>query len=385
MTGLSGIRSPDWFREMPPNAHVEQTGSQRPALRVAKPVYAGVDWMRGLAAFAVVCAHTSFPVGAGVPMSRAAENVLLHSRFHVPFFLAAAFAFFAPEKSTLLAGITARARRLLIPFAFWTLVYGVLRGAKMVLSHRSPWPEDPLGWLFGGASVQLYFLPMLFAGVVLGFLIYPVIRRLPEWSLPPLLIGSIGGALALYQSHNGFDLTANQAFEHAFPHPSPVLRVVLAFLAWWIALLPYAVFGSWMRRGGLEALRDLRIPALLVFSVLFLGWLIFGYDILPEPLCSLSGGFIAFLFAASISFFIPPTNAARAVSRWSFGIYLAHIVPLQLLQMAAVKLLDGAVGEFTVPLLFFSALLIFSISAALCWAVERTRLVWLEQVFGLRA
>ena len=152
----------------------------------------GLDVVRLLAAFGVVVIHCGDKIGLAEVFGEALR------RCCVPYFLAAA-AFLLVREILEFGGpprIGRRLRRLLVPYALWSLIYVGARLAKWSILGRSV-GQTPLSgqfWeilLLGRAAVHLYFLPMLAVGLAIGAWLTPFLRWLEGHLLwIPWLIGA---------------------------------------------------------------------------------------------------------------------------------------------------------------------------------------------------
>lgn len=139
-----------------------------PQARRAREV--GIEATRLIAAMAIVWAHSgadAFFAGIG--------GLLV--------FTAITARFAGGAKLAPLAALQRSAQRLLIPWAFWSIVYGVARGGEALLLGTPLEAEFSLRMLVVGTSLHLWYLP--FAFVVTTVLVSLPLRGLlkPTWSL----------------------------------------------------------------------------------------------------------------------------------------------------------------------------------------------------------
>ena len=327
--------------------------------RARRPRLPGVDAARGLAAFGVVVIHAGLVVGGAVTPAAGALSGFL-SAWVVPFFLAAAFYFAAAATG---AGRGARdvgfgrwlartAGRLLVPYALWTVIYAGAKTAKLLLRHDpgrawEPWRDPATLLLTGGGAVALYFLPLLFAGLLVGRALGTLPGRLPLAALLGLAVAAMLGADAFARSGNGFNLVTGRAFGPAlggnpFADSGPG-RIVLALAADAVRCLPFVLLAAALAR---------LLPAAAAARwsagggwLLGLGLAVFAGTTLP-PFClgdrlhawpETLPGFGALTLAWACSLRPWPAGAARVAARlgaWSFGIYLAHQLVLEAMQLA---------------------------------------------------
>ena len=167
-----------------------------------KVYYGGLDVLRGLAAFAVVVIHT--PVAEGDPVKTSLLAVLPPA--NAVFAMMAGFLMVdgltrAPVKFK--DWMVGRARRLLVPYAVWTVVY-VLLNVVFDAVRGQPSNFATTDWFFwgnvifcGGGTIQLWFLIMLFYAQVLLFfsLVNP---HVSPWIKKTVLMLIVVSAFACY-------------------------------------------------------------------------------------------------------------------------------------------------------------------------------------------
>ena len=118
----------------------------------------GLDGARFVAVCAVAFLHS-----ADSPELKAVRAL---GTFGVPFFIFASLYIQAPslERSpgrSLLDYFFSRARRLLLPFVAWNLIYYAALVGKHVLISGTGWPSIDRNWTWVGAAYHLWFLPFL--------------------------------------------------------------------------------------------------------------------------------------------------------------------------------------------------------------------------------
>lgn len=220
-----------------------------------------IDYGRLLAAFGIVWFN------AQAPGDRIAYLGL-------PFFLVLLA---LPSTSTL----SARARRLLIPFVVWSLIYAMLNTA-LALKGSAP----SFGWwewnmLLSGTWLHLWFLPFAFMVAVVA-----------PWFRHPL--ASLGVAL----------LTAALLSLNGSPEPIPLGQ-------WTISVIPVLTGIAYFAWGWRLAVTTLLLSSL----ILFLG------PSNPDNLTIFAGTAIALAF---LSHYLPPTAVSDWCARISLWVYLAH-------------------------------------------------------------
>lgn len=320
----------------------------------------GVDLGRALAAVAVVVIHACAS-GAGVVSSGAATLRELVS-FAVPFFLATS-AFFAVRSisTTRSAWSISRARlgRLLLPFVAWTVIY---IGLKAVSAQLADEPDrlktlfrDPGRLVFlGGASVQLYFLPMLAVGMLLLPLVDAVARRL-RYRADAIGFAAVSLVPYWYLGWNGnaYDIATATAFRDLVSPDrtravDAVVRLLLVGLAWAARLLPYLALAVVVRVYRLDRERPRWLLA--AAAALFLAVEVLNRPFQPYILRELAVSFTLLV----LCFAVPSPRAGALVGRavdniakHSFGIFLAHTAVLQVVQDLVDKAKPGYLDTIT--------------------------------------
>ena len=309
------------------------------------PRLGGVELARGIAAYGVILIHVGM-VCAG-HLSPATQSLQYFCGLTcVPFFLAASFYFAAqarPDNRGFASWLKNRAWRLLVPYALWTMIYTGLQLIQACL-HPDHSEEiarilaDPMGRLFFGASgVALYFLPLLFVGLVIMKILEPIFLRR---SLPVLLVGFVSAlalSLAVDWTGNQFNLDSDLAFRpllHQWLGVSlgnflvtlPPLRFLLVVLAFALRCLPYIFLGWIFSRLSpqFQISRSSRITT-LTFAFLF----IVCSSYVPESVIGYAILLIALL--------LPQPSAPQwilLVGRYSFAVYLSHQVFLEAIKLA---------------------------------------------------
>jgi len=342
----------------------------------------GVELTRGIAAYGVIVIH------AGLVCESVRTPAVISLQYFfcltcVPFFLVASFYFAAlssNQTEAFLPWLKQRSHRLLVPYALWTLIYTGLQ-LLQVLAHPGRMDglrqlfSDPLGRFFFGASgMALYFLPLLFIGLLVQKILAPVFAR-----GSPLVLG-LGCLIALFIS-SAMLLTGNDDIFSPLPPFQPLLsswfgsepslfwstfapvRFFLAFVALALHCLPY-IFLGWIgaRLGSWPLTSPSHRAFTAIPSLLLLIWVpVAGYALLTPLL-----GCAALLLAISLS----GTGTSRwivLVGRYSFAIYLMHQVPLEVIKFAC----HGHLHLLTLPLIFPISLAVFVACFAVAWLADQ--------------
>lgn len=234
--------------------------------------------------------------------------------------------------------IGGQARRLLLPFLFWTVFYAAYTCIKAdafgYLDAHLARLGDPMAWagflLLGSSKYHMHFIPTLFA----LFLFYPLYRKAEQ---TPALILVLPLALAVRHEIDQF-LYA-QFWGADWLAAAVRANKIMGYIGYGFAAA--ALAGLWRRRS-------------LSWSVyggalLFMGVLFFAVKLVGTYRTVLSGrwphdfvaGYWADLMLPLVLFAICQATAGRAwppllsqLARYSFGIYLCHPIFLDLAEIA---------------------------------------------------
>lgn len=320
----------------------------------------GIDLGRAVAAAAVVVIHAC-AAGDAVVSSGAATLREVVS-FAVPFFLAAS-AFFAvrsisPSRS---AGSITRARlgRLLLPYIAWSAIYVGLKALSGAIADDPDRVRDlfrdPGRLVFlGGASVQLYFLPMLAVGMLLLPVVDALARRL-RYRADAIGLAALSLVPYWYLGWNGnaYDIGTATAFRDLVDPDRTkavhaVVRLLLVAVAWAARLLPYLTMAVVLRAYRVD--RDRPRWLLAVAAVLFVAVEVLNRPFQPYILRELAVSFTLVVLCFAVRAPRPGGLVARAVdsvAKHSFGIFLAHTAVLQVVQDVADKADAGFLDTIT--------------------------------------
>jgi peptidoglycan/LPS O-acetylase OafA/YrhL len=334
--------------------------SRAPAARPAAGRSWGVDLARAFAAAAVVVIHACAAGGAAV----SAGTVTLRevASFAVPFFLATSATFAVRsinENRSAWAVVRQRLGRLLLPYAAWSVIYV---GLKALSARLADDPErldalfrDPGRLvLLGGASVQLYFLPMLATGIVLLPFVDSLTRRLRYRADA---IGFAALALVPYWflgwTGNAYDIaTATGLRDWIDPERTraldAVVRVLVVALVWALRLLPYLALGVVVRVFALDRARPrwLLAAAALAFVTVEVAFRPFQPLLLRELAVSFPLLLVGFGLRSPRAGSIVE-RAVSSIAKHSFGIFLAHTAVLQVVQDLADRADAGFLSTIT--------------------------------------
>ncbi len=305
----------------------------------------GIDIFRSIAAYGVVLIH-----GLG-EIPRDSNSLIItnfFTAFSVPFFLITSFYF--SRKAILLNDtkkyLNNRIQRIIIPYFVWTIIYLLARSIQYLIGNKESFNRlifDPINIIFfGAAGVQLYFIPMLFCGILVAIIITKFFKPIKSNLLAYIcFLLSIWLFDLIVKTGNDFILGQGIAFKHLinisifnnFGIFQNFLRVILVALAWIIRCMPYIIFSIIIhdfqdkkllsKYINFERIRKYRwITLVLIPLFIVAGFLCNLY------LINLFIPYILFIYAMVISDLITPISlislVVNGLGRFSFGIYLIH-------------------------------------------------------------
>jgi peptidoglycan/LPS O-acetylase OafA/YrhL len=151
-------------------AVVQPVTEVKPAVISRKPRIANIERLRFLSAFGVAAFHTHlwFPRSLGL------------AGFVILLLIFCAFVVNKPEPYDLATVAARKARRLLKPWLFWSIIYAALALAKMVYQHLSFSDVFSPTMLLTGTRIHLWFLPFAFVAAIVLTLIHRKVASVPE-------------------------------------------------------------------------------------------------------------------------------------------------------------------------------------------------------------
>jgi peptidoglycan/LPS O-acetylase OafA/YrhL len=340
--------------------------------KVVAERWAGIEWMRGVAAFGVICLHSGLAVHNRTTAAAGALREIFN--FAVPFFLVVSF-FFAvrAEKVGWRPWLQRRAERIFVPFVFWSLVYLALHVAKLVIHHQA----GEMGGLFadpaslilsGGTSIALYFLPLLFTGLVLIQLGAGWWKEAPSWTL----LAGLVATLVVYE------FCSRRGYVYHMGATGPreaLLRLAVALLEEGIRCAPLVLAAAWLARSLPGPGRRNGFPLLLSGALLLGGAHLVN---LPGSMVESVLGVGAFLVGWGFSGFLGVSKWATLAGLFSFGVYLVHQVFLELIQLVFP---DGRVVGVLGTLVVTTVVYLLSMVAV---GMASRGGSWVRRIFGLR-
>jgi peptidoglycan/LPS O-acetylase OafA/YrhL len=361
----------------------------------------GVELSRGLSAYAVILVHSG-DQSWGLPIDNTAIEFRLFFYFAVPFFLAVSFYFMTakPEHVYSPKFWRSKVERILVPYAVWSAIFFVFRIIIFTLTKKpdrlQQMLQDPLSLIFfGGASVQLYFLPFLFT----GFLLLLLIPLLEKWQIDTvgrlgvLTVLSIILYNALESSGNGFQLGETSiAFKtlasdsHIDLTKNPLVRLILVEVAWIVRCLPYLSIALILNKLHLnKRLFNVKFTVPLGLMILTVFCDTFGRMLLPVGLSEPLLAFSLLLFSIAISKYFRTSNVSNliaSVGACSFGIYLIHPFTMYLVKPLLSKVIPGIADHVSIFSMLIFSLSSFVISWIIVAYLTRKKIV-IKYLFGV--
>lgn len=338
----------------------------------------GIDLLKGIAAFAVVIAHSEAEPGFSGSTGYWAEKVGQFSEaFAVPFFLAASFYLMIQKiySDHTPYPFLPRLKRLFIPYIFWSLVYVFFRALKYLSTNNllklRDLFSDPIAIIFlGSASVQLYFIPLLLTGVFLVTVFMKFLLKKPIniKILCFLIIITTFNYEIMLNSDNSFNMVSGSAFESlqklvfSEQTKNPLLRLILVEVSWMITCLPYIFVAMLLNHPFFKkGFSSFDSRATVIFFIMFFSFntlKVFNIIIMPISVSELCIAYFSLLFAISLSSAIKQNHIITNLGLCSFGIYLMHHLVIQFIK----PLVYGFSGDISMVRLLICATFSFLIS-----------------------
>jgi peptidoglycan/LPS O-acetylase OafA/YrhL len=354
----------------------------------------GIDLFRGLAVLAVAILHVVD--GGSIDSIAGWRQITDFALFAVPFFLALSF-YLAIEKlysSPQPYPLRARLMRLLVPYVFWSAAYLIYKlvkyGAVGETSKLVNLFADPLAVIcFGGAAFHLYFLPLIAVGTVQIKLLDLVrFTSRPGQGLALFGLVSLLGYEILLRTGNEYQLSVACAFQPllatVFPmgNSNPILRLVLAIVAWGLRCLPYICVAAILAHPHTRKFRlNLVDRQPVVWVVLFIILNLVGDRFLPQAVYEVSRGYVALLAAIACSHRLQDHHPIKNLGTCSFGIYLIHLFVIEIFQSLAKRIDPNYLDHAQSIVLLVVAIVSIAISwLVTSWSIERKS--WSRLMFG---
>lgn len=360
----------------------------------------GIELMRGLAAFAVVFAHSGDKTWGEI--SRGVLILRSFFSFHVSFFLAISFYFLIRKFAYTDQGLApqmnlkTRIQRLVVPYAIWSAIYLAFRTAFFLMEGNNKRLLKLYGDLtssifLGGASYHLYFLPMLMVGTLT---FYVLNKTMKVWRKPWNMLSILGllaaGVLAnliILLTNNQFNLGPNIAFQSFFnwlkidPHVNIPLRLITVSLVWSSMCIPYIAIALLFNHlqicstqidgknkiSNSENLRNsyffITISTAIFLVATFFMDFSDPYRFIQKPVIAFS--LVGLALSLSYTFFANSSNLRSVVEhlgKCSFGIYLIHPIVIRLTRLGLEFIYPKLLNGVSIPSVIVISLISFLIS-----------------------
>lgn len=287
-----------------------------------------IQWLRLLAALAVVVMHTSGKRWASISHESAEWTVLTlydgFVRWPVPVFLMITGALFLPRVTPLKTVLTRYIPRMVLAFLLWSGIYA------LYALYRGAAAEDAL-LKFVGGEYHLWYLPFL-CGV---YLVLPFVQKIVSDE-------KLGNQLLVTAMVIGLGIPWLADLAAALlPGSSPVVRSLENSLhyTFFFDHLSLLLLGHVLHRRELTPWQRRTLYALGVLSLVLTGpatiWIsrrtgfqssLFFDHAAPNTLCAAAA---IFVFAKYNLRALP--KAVDALARLSFGVYLSHVLVIEVL------------------------------------------------------
>ena len=298
-----------------------------------------IDLLRVIASFGVITVHVK-------ATTTSAEAIgVFFSPFCVVFFFIVSLTFFVAglQKGSAEDSLLKSFSRIYIPYLTWTVIYTSLLFAKASLAH-SPRAFVPWRILFyGESSVQLYYLPDLFALLLIAAGLYSVVTGTGSnkfKALLPLVIGIL------------FFWIGN--FNHCFGMQGEGILLKLGC---------YILFGFLF---SLLIANAERKPVLTVSGIVIIIFTLIvtfsnvNLQLMNYPLLIPFGGLGLLLFAIGFPLQKLP-GWLKTLSENSYGIYLCHVLFLEGFEFITDRYFPGRIEyTFVTKLLVVTGIFILS-------------------------
>jgi hypothetical protein len=271
-----------------------------------------IEVFKLVAIFGVILLHLA-------PNTASAERLMsIFQLFAVPYFYTISLYFFVEKLACMptFQFSALKLDRLYIPYLCWTIVYVLMRLVKARIAS-APFNLDLASiFLFGGAAVHLYFIPMLLFFQSLLIFVFFVLkpRKIPFW---PVVI-SLASIAYLYYG------IIVQRWSLGTILPQASLYIISGYLLY---VMRSSEFGLVVRR----TIGFLFLPFLLTIAL--------APDTV-KPLAPLShpiAGLFLSAFALSISEQIH-SRFILIVASASYGIYLSHFAFIEVIEFLADRM-----------------------------------------------
>ncbi|BAZ02145.1 hypothetical protein NIES37_61540 [Tolypothrix tenuis PCC 7101] len=331
-----------------------------------KARFAGIDLCRGIAAYGVVLLHSGDKSWATVNPLSAKLSYLFD--FPVPFFLATSFYLLIcrlnPDFSWNYWQV--RLRRIFLPYIIWTGIFLLVKTIMfLALDQDNKLEElfkDPFSIIFyGGAAIQLYFLPLLLVGTSL-MIFASYFDKINIHIIFPFILAllSLISYHLLIESNNAFLLGPNIASQNLLgkleliPNSSQVnelLRLISVITAWLVRCMPYffiAITWKFILFKTNFTLPVSKFTATILAFLIFCIIDLFRDLFLPSGFREVLLGYSLLAFGIALSQHLSNNRFIRNLGLCSFGIYLFHPLAINFMEILIKKIQPHILEQVTI-------------------------------------
>lgn len=319
------------------------------------PRYEGLDALRVFSSFGVVFLHVY--VSAGYPSSL--DLIVKFRDFALPVLLMSSFFVLTVSlrrkpDTGFGSFFSRRLKRLWLPLIIWTTIYSLMAAFVVpVLFGLESFGKLPFPVVFLTGYQHLWYLQFLFVG---SLVCYPLIYRLVGERKPsPVKSFCFCGAAAILYGFLFWSFLRNYTDWNSFSAETDVsLKIFVSQAGNYILYIPVAV-GIGLMSDQINALfartafRLASLVAVLITMIIYLGTS-------GIPFTREAYGVAVFL-AALQPWKKIPFNAWQALASYSYGIYILHFLPAQMLWLfiARNNLELGGAAVFGIAIIIYFA------------------------------
>ncbi|OUL36835.1 hypothetical protein BV372_05565 [Nostoc sp. T09] len=329
-----------------------------------KSRFAGIDLCRGIAAYGVVLLHSGDKTWSTVDPLSAQLSYLFN--FPVPFFLATSFYLIICRRNPDFSWNywQVRLRRIFLPYIIWTIVFLIIKTIMFLALHQdnklNELFKDPFSIIFyGGAAIQLYFLPILLVGtslIIVAFYLDKTkinIRGLFVLTLLSLIFYNL-----LIITNNTFLLGPNVAFQGLLNQLIPnhnntneFLRFISVITAWIVRCMPYFFIATTWRFILFKSDFTLQFSKLTATTLALLVFIITDFLrnwFLPIGFREVLLGYSLLAFGIALSNHLKDNSFIKDLGLCSFGIYLIHPLAINIMEILVKRIQPHLLEEVTI-------------------------------------
>jgi surface polysaccharide O-acyltransferase-like enzyme len=355
---------------------------------------AGIDLFRGIAVYAVIILHSDEGV---LNLPTHWKQIINFAGFAVPFFLATSFYLTINGLyiNSSFYSLSSRLIRLLIPYTFWSGLYLLYKATKYIINNEfyqlNSLFQDRISLIFfGGAAFHLYFLPLLLSGTLLVKLPEYLIKKQVTLKVIFLLcILSFVIYEFMLSSGNSFQIgSTNMAFQpllnNIFPDgkQNTLLRLIFVEIAWMLRCLPYIFTAMLLNHPLIRRFFKPNPYSQLILGLTFLLLNLFNFNHVCVSIYEVVRGYTTLILAISISGYLKTNSLIENLGLCSFGIYLIHLLFVEVFQMIENKLYHNYLTQVSTLALLGISIITFFISWIVVFLLMKNKTIS-KLMFGI--